>query len=206
MVRVMMIVEMAGRPAAHLTESLEKHVSILREVKDATVHGIRVSEPRVIPVEEGKEVAAGEEMFTAFAECDFELPTFSRMSETMFDFMPSSIEVVEPTKVSLEMVEATDLLNNISGRLHRYDEIAKIAGERLRQMVSDMQSMQRILIARDKEIADLRAVYVDVGERAPPTKEEVEDLKEKKAAKKKVTKKVKKRIAKKKNVKKAKGK
>ncbi len=29
MVRAIMIVEMAGRPAAHLTESLEKHVSIL---------------------------------------------------------------------------------------------------------------------------------------------------------------------------------
>ena len=43
-----MIVEMAGRPAKHLTESLEKHVGILRNVKDIVVHSIRVSEPREI--------------------------------------------------------------------------------------------------------------------------------------------------------------
>ena len=103
-----MIVEMAGRPAAHLRTSLEKHVGILRDVTDLEVHEIKVSEPRVIPREEGKEVKKDEEMFTAFAECDFEAPSFARLSETMFDFMPSSVEVIEPSTVRLDMNEATD--------------------------------------------------------------------------------------------------
>src|SRR5680860_1089471 len=108
MVRVIMIVEMAGRPAAHLTESLEKHVGILRQVKDAEVHEIKVSEPREIKLDEKADVKKGDEMFTAFAECDFEIPSFSRLSETMFDFMPSSIEVIEPNNVNLDLSEATN--------------------------------------------------------------------------------------------------
>jgi hypothetical protein len=156
MVRAIMIVEMAGRPAEHLTESLEKHVSILREVSDVEVYEIKVSEPRAIALGEGENTIEGEEMFTTFAECDFEIPSFARLSETMFDFMPSSIEVIEPSKVSLEVNEATDLLNNISGRMHRYDEIAKIAGEKLRQMDSQLKAMHAALIKRDAEIVSLK--------------------------------------------------
>ena len=62
-----MIVEMAGRPAAHLTESLEKHVSILRQVEDAEVHEIKVSEPIVIPSEVDKDVP--EEEKNAYGFC-----------------------------------------------------------------------------------------------------------------------------------------
>lgn len=155
MVRVIMIVEMAGRPAIHLTESLEKHIGILRKVSDVKVHEIKISEPQVIVLEKGKPVAKNQEMFTAFAEAEFEIPSFARLSETMFDFMPSSVEVVEPSNVSLEAIEATDLLNNISGRMHRYDEIAKIAGEKLRQMTAQLQVMQKALVERDKKIATL---------------------------------------------------
>jgi len=151
-----MIVEMAGRPAVHLTESLEKHVGILHKVEDLEVHSIKVSEPRVIEMEEGNKAPEGEDMFTAFAECDFECDSFARLSETMFDFMPSSVEVIEPSNVKLEMSEATDLLNNISGRMHRYDEIAKIAGERLRQAAVTVENMKKVLTERDEEIAKLK--------------------------------------------------
>ena len=67
-----MIVEMAGRPAIHLKESLEKHIKILNDVNDIKVHSIKISEPREIPAEEGKNVPKEEVMFTAFAEADFE--------------------------------------------------------------------------------------------------------------------------------------
>ncbi len=155
MVRVIMIVEMAGRPAKHLTESLEKHISILRKVNDIEVHEIKVSEPSVIKNEKGEVVSGDNEMFTAFAECDFEIPNFARLSETVFDFMPSSIEVIEPNSISMEASAATDLLNNISGRMHRYDEVAKVVGERLRIRESQLKAMQAVLIERDKKIAEL---------------------------------------------------
>lgn len=146
-----MIVEMAGRPAEHLTESLEKHIGILNEVNDIKVHSIKVSEPREIEV--GEAVSVGEVMFTAFAEADFETENFSRLTETVFDFMPSSVEVIEPSSVNMGMTDATALLNNISGRMHRYDEIMKIAGERLNQMNAQLKAAQEALIEKDAEIA-----------------------------------------------------
>jgi hypothetical protein len=156
MVRAIMIVEMAGRPAGHLTESLEKHINILNDVNDIEVHSIKVSEPTEIKMEEGaKEVPKDEVMLTAFAEAEFECDSFARLSETMFDFMPSSVEVIEPVNVTMDMGEATNLLNNISGRMHRYDEIAKIAGARMQQMGAQLEMMQKVLSERDAEILKL---------------------------------------------------
>ena len=98
-------------------------------------------------------------MFTCFAEADFEAKSFARLSETMFDFMPSSVEVIEPVKVTLSMGEATDLLNNISGRMHRYDELAKVAGIRLKQMaaretelVAEIEKLKKGKVEKKKKV------------------------------------------------------
>ena len=142
-----MIVEIAGRPAEHLKAALSQHIGVLNQVNDIEVHSINVSSPKEIEMEN---VLKGSEMFTCFAEVDFEVESFSRLSEIVFDFMPSSVEVIEPSKVSLDPSEASNLLNNIAGRMHRYDEIAKIAGARLQQMNAQLQAAQEALIEKDK--------------------------------------------------------
>ena len=153
MVRVIMIVEMAGRPAEHVKDSLAKHIGVLNEVKDVQVHSIKISEPKEIENSSGPQGTLSEGvMFTCFAEADFETENFARMSETMFDFMPSSVEIIEPSKVSLDMSEATNLLNNISGRLHRYDDLMKMAGGKLQQMGAQLKAAQEALIEREKKV------------------------------------------------------
>lgn len=151
-----MIVEMAGRPAAHLTVSLEKHIGVLKQVTDIETHSIKVSVPQEIPAPEGKTVSKDEVMFSAFAEADIETESFARLTQTMFDFMPSSVEVIEPSKITMDFTDATDLLNNISGRLHRYDEFAKIAGQKMQHMNAQLIKAKEILDAKNIEIAELK--------------------------------------------------
>src|SRR3989344_5922646 len=136
MIRTIMIIEIAGKPAEHVRKSLEDYVMVLNNVKDIKVNSIKVSEAKKIENSspDEKKPKKGEEMFTCFAEVDFEIETFSRLSEVMFDFMPSSVEVIEPSSFNLGTSEVTGLLNNISGRLHRYDEISKIAHARILQL------------------------------------------------------------------------
>jgi len=156
-----MIVEMAGRPAEHVKEMLANHVGVLDKNKDIEVHSINVSEPKEIEMEN---VPKGSEMFTCFAEVDFEVESFARLSEVVFDFMPSSVEVLEG-KVSLDSSEASNLLNNIAGRMHRYDEIAKIAGARLQQMNAQLQAAQEALIEKDKKPVKKKVKKKSVGKK-----------------------------------------
>lgn len=182
-----MIVEMAGRPAVHLTESLEKHIGVLKNVNGIEIHSIKCSEPRKIPDPEGKTVPEEQIMFTSFAEADFETESFNTITQIMFDFMPSSVEVTHPSKVTLSATEATDLLNNISGRLHRYDEFAKIAGNKMQTMNAQLLKAKEILTARDAEIAQLRngAVAKIISKGKATTKKPVKKPAKKKTASKK---------------------
>ena len=175
-----MIVEMAGRPAEHLTTAIEEHIGVLNKVDDIVVHSIKVSEPRKIKQEGNGQQVTGdqEEMFAAFAEADFETESFARLAETMFDFMPSSVEVIEPAKVSLDMGEATALLNNISGRMHRYDDIMKMAGGKIHQYEAQLQMAQKVLGERDEEIVKLKKKGVK--KKAPIKKKKVVKKKAKK--------------------------
>src|SRR3989344_5783053 len=86
MVRAIMIVEVAGNPSEYVKESLEKHVNVLNGIKDVTINSMNISEP--------KEIENSNGIFTCFSEIDFEVENFSRMTEIIFDFMPSSVEVI----------------------------------------------------------------------------------------------------------------
>lgn len=137
MVRAIMIVEMAGRPGKHVKEHLEKHIMVLDKIDDIEIHSVKISEP--------KEIENSNGLFTCFAEADFETKTFARLSETMFDFMPSSVEVIDPQEVGMQASEATELLNNLSGRLHRYDELAKIAQAKFNEIREELKLTQKLL-------------------------------------------------------------
>ena len=144
-----MIVEMAGRPENHVKEHLTKHVGVLEKLSDITVHKIDISDTK--EVERPKDAPKTEPMFTCFAEVDLETESFSRMTQVMFDFMPSSVEVIEPSKVQLESSEATELLNNLSGRLHRYDEVARVSQFKAHQLEGQLKLVQESMLEKDSE-------------------------------------------------------
>jgi len=125
-----MIVEIAGRPSEHVKEQLSKHIMVLDNLKDIDVHTIKISEPMELESSEDIKGTA----YTCFAEADFEVETLGRLTELIFDFMPSSIEVIEPGNIKMNQADATSLMNNISGRLHRYDEFAKVAGAKIKEL------------------------------------------------------------------------
>lgn len=136
-VRAVMIVEVAGSPAAHIKKVLEEHVGHLKNVKDIEVYSIEIMEPKEMENKKG--------FYTTFAEVEFETLNLRRMFDVMFDFMPSSIEIIEPSKVEMSMEEATTLLNNVTGRLHRYDDIVNLMKARELQMVSFIEKQKKEL-------------------------------------------------------------
>ena len=177
-----MIVEMAGQPPEYVKERLEQHVGVLQTFKDVEVHSIHVSEP--------KEVEKGKNFFTCFAEVDFEAERFSRISDIMFDFMPSSVEVVEPSKVNLDASEASNLLNNISGRMHRYDQAAMMLKGKLQQTEKQLIISNQLLLKNGiVEMKDDKLILSSNQKGTEKEEGKITDKKEKRVFGKKVKKK-----------------
>lgn len=133
-IEAVMIVEVAGRPADYVRQGLETHVSRLDQMKDIEVIRKTLSEP--------KRVEHHEEAYTCFAEIEIAVETFQRLLELIFDFMPSSIEIIEPGRIEFDSQEATMFVNNLAGRLHRYDEIAKIAQFKIKALNAQLAELK----------------------------------------------------------------
>lgn len=117
-IKAILIFEMLGRPADHLKTTLEQFINKISEEKGVEILNKKINEPK--RVEQTKQ-----ELFTNFSEIEFkfkDLPTFLRI---VFIYMPSHIEVIDPSKLEVDNYDFNSLMNEIIRRLHQYDEIAK---------------------------------------------------------------------------------
>ncbi len=66
-----------------------------------------------------------EKFFSSFAELEIKFNNLAQIMGFSFDFMPSSIEIIGPTSLSIDSISATGLINDLIARLHRYDMFLK---------------------------------------------------------------------------------
>lgn len=108
--RLHTVIEIVGTPREHVEETLRIVLKRLRDEKGVDVIGGKVHEPR--------EQAA---FFSTFAELDILVKDFITLAGFLFNYMPSSIELVAPASVKVTALEVSGLFNDLAGRLHETD-------------------------------------------------------------------------------------
>ncbi len=117
-IRAELIIEVVGRPANHLTETLEKITGDIDKEKGVKVLKKKIHEP--------KQVKDQQEFFSDFAEIEIEVEDILYLVVVMFKYMPANIEIISPEVVALTNNGWNDILNELARRLHGYDEVARI--------------------------------------------------------------------------------
>lgn len=117
-VNAILILEAIGRPPEHLTETLDNLAKKIGEEK-----GIDVKEARINPPVLMKEQ---KDFYTSFAEIEVEAEKMLYVLILMFKYMPAHIEIISPQNLSLTNSSLNDILNELTRRLHGYEEIVRI--------------------------------------------------------------------------------
>lgn len=117
-IRAEMIIEVIGRPAEHLVDVLNKIIEEIRKEKGVSVKRKKVNES--LPMKDQKD------FFTNFAEIEVETEEIANIVILMFKYMPAHIEIISPEEISLGSNGWNDILNELTRRLHGYDEIARV--------------------------------------------------------------------------------
>lgn len=131
-----MIVEIMGRPAPHIKEKLEEHIGKLDEIKGTKTIKKTFSESKKVDKEE---------LYTCFCEVEFSCDNFKTLSEIVIGFMPASIEVVDPSQMKINCKDATEILSELTERLHQYDNIAKQVQGKISYLNSELTAAAKIL-------------------------------------------------------------
>jgi hypothetical protein len=134
-ISAILIIEVMGRPKEHLVETLE---GIIKNIDNEK--GVSVIEKRIV---EPNELEKQKDLFVTHAEIEIEVDDALILSTLTFKYMPAHITVVEPENIKLPNHGYSDILSEITRRLHKYDEIARV-----------IQMEKGILERRIKELED----------------------------------------------------
>jgi len=117
-IKASMIIEIMGRPEKHIIETLSGMIKQIDEEK-----GVRVIESRI---SDAKEIEKAKDIYTCFADITVEVEEIFPLTLLVFKYMPSHIEIISPETIRINNTVWNDVFNEITGRLHNYDEIARI--------------------------------------------------------------------------------
>ena len=115
---VMMIIEVIGKPPKHLTETLDNIIKQIDEEKGVVVKGKKINEPKLMKDHK--------DFYTSFAEVELEIEEITQLVILMFKYMPAHVEIISPELIALTNNSWSDILSELSRRLHGYDEVARV--------------------------------------------------------------------------------
>lgn len=110
------IIEVLGSPKEHVEETVKLLLEKAKRSKNFEV--IKHNE---FPAQKIKE----KPFWTSFTELEIKTEDVYDLMGFCFDFLPSSIEILEPLDFQLEANKINDMLNDLIARLHQYDMILK---------------------------------------------------------------------------------
>lgn len=117
-IRAMLLIEVLGRPPEYLVETMENLAKQIGEEKGVKVVDKKINPPVLMKDEK--------DFYTSFEEIEVEVDEILYLAILMFKYMPANIEIISPENISLPNAGWNDILNELTRRLHGYDEIARI--------------------------------------------------------------------------------
>jgi len=102
------IIEIVGKPKEHVDKALRVVIDNIKEQKS-----IEIIEKKLFNAEKQGE------MFSAFSELGILFKNMQALIGFCFDFMPSSIEILDPEKLSFNSNNFAGLTNDLLAKLHQ---------------------------------------------------------------------------------------
>ena len=158
------IIELLGRPPEFLTETLNKTIEHL-EKED----GIKVLNREIFEPKETEE----KNIFSSFVELELAVESIEKLFEFILNYLPSNVEIIEPSEFSFQANEANGFINNILARIHKMDAVSKKIGFENLILKKQLQDIIQPLIKVEENIEK------------PEIKEEKSENKKKEKPKKK---------------------
>ena len=138
-IKSIFILEILGRPPEHLKEVLGNLIKKIEGEKGVELLQSKIHEP--VLAKEQEKIEESKRMHTTFAEVEIEVEEISLLVGLMFKYMPANVEVIEPETIYLSNNYWTEILSEITRRLHGYDEVARVLQLQNSQMKKKLEEM-----------------------------------------------------------------
>ena len=114
-IHVKVIIEIAGTPEEFINKTIKELADKFEKENDI--------KPVLVKINKANEI--GEKVFSAFLDAEFLVAKLSRLFGIIYDYMPSSVEIVQPDSLSETTANMSDMINDLTAKLHQYDNVFK---------------------------------------------------------------------------------
>jgi hypothetical protein len=112
------VIEVLGKPKEHVGESLKSYI---QKLKDHEKYEVVKEDIAEIKQHEDSD------LWAIFAELEVWTEKIEDLTFFCFEFMPSLIDVIEPTQIEFKNGEVSEFINDLQAKLHQVDMVAKHA-------------------------------------------------------------------------------
>ena len=109
------IIEVLGKPKEHVEETLKLVIDKTKKLEDVDLLKKKINDT--------KEQEGG--LFSTFSEMEILTKNMNTLFSFCLDFMPSSVDILEPVQHNLEVGDLNALLNDFLANLHKIDMLTK---------------------------------------------------------------------------------
>jgi predicted transcriptional regulator len=103
------IIEIIGKPKKHVINTLNNYIEKIEKSKDLSIVKKELANPKK---------QENSKLYAIFAELEILVSNTKRLIEYCFDYMPSSVEIIDPEQLFYKKNDFTDFLNDMQARLH----------------------------------------------------------------------------------------
>lgn len=148
------IVELLGGPKEYIAETMQQYA---QKIKENEAHNVLTID--VAPVE------PQDKLWSTFAEIELWVKDASTLAFLCFDYMPSSIEIIEPENFHYRAADFAAFFNDLQARLHKLDMIVKElrAENKVLQINGSRLLRNNVLISLKEKDKDLKTLAQNVG-------------------------------------------
>ena len=108
------IIEILGAPKEHVENTMKMVIEELEKRKEVKILKKDFAEAENVKDEKLKN------FWSSFVEVDLESEDIESLIGICFDFMPSSVEIIEPSDFRLNSRQVDDVLNDLLEKLHKF--------------------------------------------------------------------------------------
>lgn len=107
-IRARAIIEILGRPKEHIVKMLNSHLDKIEKDSRYDISNKDIAPPK-----------AQQDLFSTFAELEFTAKNIEALVDFCLEYLPSSIEIIEPTSIAISSQLISGLLNDLQARIHK---------------------------------------------------------------------------------------
>lgn len=147
------IIQIMGSPKEHIENSMKLYIDKIDEEYKKTIKVLSKE------IEEAKEAEDNPGTFDVFAEIEMEIEGIQELAWWAIDYMPTSIEIIEPDMVQYRSEHLTGFMNDLIEKLHRIgNELKKT------RLINETISKNGVVLIKNFIKAELRHKEMDAEE------------------------------------------